>query len=97
MWPFEARRKDREWMASSLVRYNRARRLLKNNLGKITAQTMMEALADHAGYPRSICYHGALDNTVFSVVIDLSSLTMYLAWGNPCEAEFRKYDLLTRE
>jgi isopenicillin-N N-acyltransferase-like protein len=91
---FEA---DRQWISSSVVRYNRGRRLLKGNLGKITVQTMMEALSDHVGRPRSICRHGTGIKTTFSVVIDLSSLTMYLAWGNPCEEEYLEYRLLARE
>ena len=91
---FEA---DRQWIASSIVRYNRGRRLLKGNLGKITVQTMMEALSDHVGHPRSICRHGTGVKTTFSVVIDLSSLTMYLAWGNPCEEEYAEYTLIARE
>jgi isopenicillin-N N-acyltransferase-like protein len=91
---FEA---DRQWIASSIVRYNRGRRLLKGNLGKITVQTMMEALSDHVGHPRSICRHGKGVKTTFSVVIDLSTLTMYLAWGNPCEEEYLEYKLLAKE
>lgn len=91
---FEA---DRQWIASSIVRYNRGRRLLKGNLGKITMQTMMEALSDHVGHPRSICRHGTGVKTTFSVVIDLSSLTMYLAWGNPCEEEYFEYKLLAED
>ena len=91
---FEA---NRQWISSSIVRYNRGRRLLKGNLGKITVQTMMEALSDHVGHPRSICRHGNGVKTTFSVVIDLSSLTMYLAWGNPCEEEYAEYTLIARE
>jgi isopenicillin-N N-acyltransferase-like protein len=91
---FEA---DRQWIASSIVRYNRGRRLLKGNLGKITAQTMMEALSDHVGHPRSICRHGTGVKTTFSVVIDLSTLTMFLAWGNPCEEDYLEYRLLAED
>ncbi len=88
---------NREWIASSVVRYNRGRRLLKGNLGKITVQTMMEALSDHVGHPRSICRHGTGVKTTLSVVIDLTTLTMYLAWGNPCEEEYVEYTLIARE
>jgi hypothetical protein len=31
------------------------------------------------------------------VVIDLTTLTMYLAWGNPCEEEYAEYKLIARE
>jgi isopenicillin-N N-acyltransferase-like protein len=91
---FEA---DRQWISSSIVRYNRGRRLLKNQLGQITVESLMEMLSDHVGHPRSICRHGSGVKTTFSVVIDLSTLTMYLAWGNPCEEEYLEYKLLATE
>jgi isopenicillin-N N-acyltransferase-like protein len=88
---------DRQGISSSLVRYNRGRRLLKHNLGEITVPKMMEMLSDHVGYPRSICRHGTGIKTTFSIVIDLSTLTMYLTRGNPCEKEYLEYKLLTAE
>jgi isopenicillin-N N-acyltransferase-like protein len=91
---FEA---DREWIASSIVRYNRGRRLMKNQLGQITVDSLTEMLSDHVGHPRSICRHGSGVKTTFSVVIDLSTLTMHLAWGNPCEEEYVEYELIARE
>ena len=91
---FEA---DRQWISSSIVRYNRGRRMMKNQLGQITVESLQEMLSDHVGNPRSICRHGSGVKTTFSVVIDLSTLTMYLAWGNPCEEEYVKYELIARE
>ena len=88
---------DRQGISSSLVRYNRGRRLLKHNLGEITVPKMMEMLSDHVGHPRSICRHGTRVKTTFSIVIDLSTLTMYLARGNPCEHEYAEYHLLSVE
>jgi isopenicillin-N N-acyltransferase-like protein len=88
---------EREWIASSIVRYNRGRRLMKNQLGKITVESLTEMLSDHVGHPRSICRHGSGVKTTFSVVIDLTSLTMYLAWGNPCESDYAEYRLIAKE
>jgi isopenicillin-N N-acyltransferase-like protein len=91
---FEA---DRQWISSSIVRYNRGRRLLKKQLGQITVESLQKALSDHVGHPRSICRHGSGVKTTFSVVIDLTTLTMYLAWGNPCEEEYVEYRLLAKD
>ena len=93
MRQFEA---DRQWISSSIVRYNRGRRLMKNQLGQITVESLQEMLSDHVGQPRSICRHGSGVKTTFSVVIDLTTLTMYLAWGNPCEEEYLEYRLLPK-
>jgi isopenicillin-N N-acyltransferase-like protein len=86
---------DRQGISSSIVRYNRGRRLLKKQLGQITVESLQGMLSDHVGHPRSICRHGTGVKTTFSVVIDLSTLTMYLAWGNPCEEEYLEYQLLS--
>jgi isopenicillin-N N-acyltransferase-like protein len=91
---FEA---DRQWISSSIVRYNRGRRLMKKRLGQITVESLQQMLSDHVGQPRSICRHGTGVKTTFSVVIDLTTLTMYLAWGNPCEEEYLEYRLLPRK
>jgi isopenicillin-N N-acyltransferase-like protein len=88
---------DRQRIASSLVRYNRGRRLMQHNLGEMTVPKMMEMLSDHVGYPNSICRHASGIKTTFSIVIDLSTLTMYLARGNPCEHEYAEYHLLSGE
>jgi len=82
-------------ITSSLVRYNRGTRLMKNAVGKITVGTLKGFLADHVNRPGSICRHGDGVKTTFSVVIDLDTLVMYLARGNPCENAYGEYDLLT--
>lgn len=88
---------DRQGISSSIVRYNRGRRLIKQQLGQITVESLQEMLSDHVGHPRSICRHGTGVKTTFSVVIDLSTLTMYLAWGNPCVEDYLEYKLLATE
>jgi isopenicillin-N N-acyltransferase-like protein len=85
---------DPQQITASLVRYNRGMRLMKNNVGKITIEMLMGFLSDHINYPLSICRHGSGVKTTFSVVINLDTLTMYLARGNPCEAEYAEYNLL---
>jgi len=78
-------------ITSSLVRYNRAYRLMKNNRGKISMEMMKKFLKDHVSRPKSLCRHGENVKTTFSVIINLTERTMYLARGNPCESEYYKY------
>lgn len=78
-------------ITSSIVRYNRAYRLMKNNKGKISMEMMEKFLQDHVSRPKSICRHGKNVKTTFSVIINLTEKAMYLARGNPCESEYHKY------
>jgi len=88
---------DPQQITSSIVRYNRGRRLMKNHAGKITIEKLQELLSDHVNHPRSICRHGTRIKTTFSIVINLNTLTMYLTRGNPCEVKYNEYNLLTEE
>jgi len=78
-------------ITSSMVRYNRANRLMKKNLGKISLEMMKKILQDHVSRPKSLCRHGKNTKTTFSVIINLTEKAMYLARGNPCESEYYKY------
>lgn len=78
-------------ITSSLVRYNRANRLMKNNKGKITTELLKKFLQDHVSRPKSLCRHGKQVKTTFSVIINLTTKTMELARGNPCESQYYKY------
>jgi isopenicillin-N N-acyltransferase-like protein len=84
---------DPNEITSSLVRYNRAMRLMKKNRGKITFDMLKSFLQDHVSKPRSICRHGKYVKTTFSVIINLSAQTMFLARGNPCQSKYYKYTL----
>lgn len=83
-------------ITGSIVRYNRGIRLLKNNLHKLNAERMKEFLSDHVNYPNSICSHGERVKTTFSVIINLNTLTMLLAKGNPCEVKYNEYKLISK-
>jgi isopenicillin-N N-acyltransferase-like protein len=84
-------------ISCSLVRYNRANRLLKNNVGKITVEKIKEFLSDHVNHPQSICRHGERIKTTFSIIINLNTLTMWLAKGNPCEVKYNEYNLFSKK
>jgi isopenicillin-N N-acyltransferase-like protein len=87
---FEA---DRNSVSNSVLRYNRATRLLRENYGQLTPDLFQKLLADHAGYPTSICKHGTETVTVFSLIIQLEQLRAWIGRGRVCETEYVEYQL----
>ena len=87
---FEA---DRNSIGNSILRYNRAMRLLRENYGQLSLDLFKELLADHAGYPTSICKHGTETVTVFSIIIQLDSLHAWIGRGRACETDYIEYQL----
>jgi len=86
--------------ANSIIRYNRALRLLKRGLGKVTVASLKKILSDHVNYPNSICRH--VDEsvppmeqckTIFSIIIDVTHLKVLICHGNPCVVEYKEYKL----
>jgi isopenicillin-N N-acyltransferase-like protein len=81
------------------VRYFRAKRLLEQT-NKHTIQTIQSLLRDHVNHPDSICNHAINDadpldreKTITSLVMDLTSRQMHVAWGNPCVNQYHTYQL----
>jgi isopenicillin-N N-acyltransferase like protein len=87
---FEA---DRNSISNSVLRYNRATRLLRENCGQLTPQIFQKLLADHAGYPTSICKHGLETVTVFSIIIHVEGLRAWIGRGRACETVYVEYQL----
>jgi isopenicillin-N N-acyltransferase-like protein len=94
---------DPEARTHSRGRLSRARERLASAAGQIDTSLLVDVLADHDGYPYSICSHvvhepSTLDNqrTIASVVMDLTQRTMSAGWGNPCQAEFTDFVLPDR-
>jgi isopenicillin-N N-acyltransferase-like protein len=87
---FEA---DRNSISNSVLRYNRAIRLLRENYSRLTPELFQKLLGDHAGYPTSICKHGTETVTVFSIVIQIESLRAWIGRGRACETEYVEYQL----
>lgn len=90
MRKFEA---DRNNIANSVMRHNRALRLLQEDFGQLTSELFRKLLADHAGYPTSICKHGIETVTVFSIIIQLEKLRAWIGRGRACETEYVEYQL----
>lgn len=86
--------------SGTLVRYNRATRLVRAQLGSITVDSLTDMMRDHVNRPSSICSHPRRDEpayerskTTYAVVMDLKRKCMHLCVGNPCEGEFVQHDI----
>ncbi len=90
MRPFEA---NPHRIGNSILRYYRARRLLRENYGKISPALLQKILADHANYPASICKHDGSSVTVFSIIINLNELKAWIGRGRPCQTQYFEYKL----
>jgi isopenicillin-N N-acyltransferase-like protein len=97
MWPFE---EDPQGNFCSISRYNRAQKLLKAALGRVSPETIMKIQRDHISKPDSICRHENLDwpesdrvRTLFGSIVNLTSGEVYISGSPPCETEYRLYRL----
>lgn len=86
--------------SSSHVRLNRARRLLRAQLGQVSVESIQMVLRDHVNFPDSICVHEDPDEpphdreqTLVSMIMDLTERVMWAAPGPPCQGEYSRYEL----
>jgi isopenicillin-N N-acyltransferase like protein len=86
---------DPEYAVRSNVRYERARALLAERAGAITADVMRTLLADHESAPDCLCRHpdrfGGEAKTVFWCVADVTARRITFGRGNPCDSEAQEY------
>ena len=87
-----------DMIPDTIVRHNRMNKLLNMKAGEIELKECMTILSDHVNYPNSICRHYIPGEkfemkTFDSIVLALSKGEMWLAHGNPCETEYKKYTL----
>jgi isopenicillin-N N-acyltransferase like protein len=87
---FEA---DRNTIGTSVIRHNRAMRLLREHYGRLSPELFKTLLADHANYPSSICKHGVESVTVFSMILDLNRRQAWIGRGRPCETQWVEHRL----
>ncbi|MGB2581198.1 MAG: C45 family peptidase, partial [Thermoplasmata archaeon] len=85
----------------SIVRYNRALRLIERELGDVTVESLKGLFRDHVNRPSSICSHRdpnvhPLDSseTIFSVIYDLKKLRLHVCKGHPCEGRYVQIELV---
>ena len=87
---FEAHRNR---ISNSVIRYNRAMRLLRENYGRLSPELFQQLLADHVNYPASICKHKGRTVTVFSMIINLNERRVWIGRGRPCETQWCEHSL----
>lgn len=80
------------------ARHFRAQRLaflFQKNQGRITEDYVKECLKDHYGYPASVCNHAGDQSlqTIASMIYCVDKGYGWIAWGNPCETPYEKYEL----
>jgi isopenicillin-N N-acyltransferase-like protein len=89
-----------QFMQDSFQRAPRLRKLIHEHYGILTPEIMMTLLADHDGYPNSICRH--LDASMpgefacisaASVIMVPAERKMYLSTGQPCTKKYLEYSL----
>ena len=86
--------------SGSVIRYHRAKRMVKASIGTVTLDTLSGIMRDHVNHPDSICSHPLKDatehdrcKTTYATVMNLSEKRMHICVGNPCEGEFVPYSL----
>ncbi|MGD2104788.1 MAG: C45 family autoproteolytic acyltransferase/hydrolase [Anaerolineae bacterium] len=84
----------------SLIRLRRAERLLEARRGELDVDALGEVLSDHFSCPDSVCAHPD-DSvkpveqyaTLFSIIMDLESASIWVAAGNPCSCAYEQLDV----
>jgi isopenicillin-N N-acyltransferase-like protein len=77
----------------STLRQCRMEALLTERHGEITLDHLKSALADHKGWPTSICRHENNVETIASLIAEPDQGRLHVAVGNTCETEFIAYSL----
>ena len=82
----------------SILRYNRAKKLLGPSLGRVTPETIMAIQRDHLSRPDSICRHeNPVDpeadrvKTLFGSVLNLTKGEAYISGSTPCATDYRVF------
>jgi isopenicillin-N N-acyltransferase like protein len=90
---------DPDELIATRVRYFRAQRLLSCTPTH-TVKSLQLIQRDHINYPNSICNHLDMtrdplnrEKTINALIMDLTSKTMHIAWGNPCENPYHTFHL----
>jgi isopenicillin-N N-acyltransferase-like protein len=84
---------------NTMYRHVRLERLLRQSQ-ELDSDTIKSAMADHFGYPHSICAHYDEDEaetlrlqTNHSIMISLKQRTLHITDTQPCESDYEEYPL----
>ena len=88
-------------MFSALRQNTRLDYLLRTHRGKIDPDCIKECMKDHEYYPEAICNHSNHPGedpmkglmTVASIIVDFQKQQAHVCYGNPCEGQYKVYDL----
>lgn len=101
--PYACAATDQASVPDSFPRLNRMCGLVGNRVGQVTVEDLKRFLADHEGYPTSICRHphsgpdhssvSARGRTTASLIAEPTSGCLHVARGNPCQSLYATYRL----
>jgi isopenicillin-N N-acyltransferase-like protein len=84
-------------LPDSFQRQARIEELLRSHEGRITLGILQNALADHHGYPCSICRHEHTGDhpmvTVAALIAEPVAGFLHVARGRPCQREWNTYQV----
>jgi isopenicillin-N N-acyltransferase-like protein len=80
-------------MPDSALRQSRMEVLLSESRGGIRLDNLKSALADHKGWPTSICRHQSNVERIASLIAEPDHGRLHVAAGNACKTEFIAYSL----
>ena len=91
-------------LPDSFARQERMRALIDEKFPAIRLKDVKRILADHDGYPVSICRHshdgpsgpmlGSSAKTVVALIAEPEQRRLHVALGNPCQNPFVTYSLV---
>ena len=84
---------NRLGLEHSRFRLQRIGELLERRHGRIEAQDLMRVLADHDGYPQSVCSHRKDASSIASYCVDLRRRRLFIKNGPPCTAQIVEVSL----
>jgi isopenicillin-N N-acyltransferase-like protein len=101
--PYACEATDRASVPDSMPRLTRMRELLASRSGPLTVDDLKRFLADHEGYPISICRHphvgadhpsvSARGRTTASLIAEPANGRLHVSRSNPCEGSYAAYSL----
>lgn len=91
---------DPSEVSCSTFRYHRASRLIEEQLGEVSVESIASIFKDHVNKPGSICRHPDpkvhrldVSETIFSVIFDLTRLRAHVLKGKPCVGKYEVFQL----